>query len=100
MLASGKKHTVREFVEKSFAFVGTEIEWVGTRGSVEEVAIEKGSPEKVLVRIDPKYFRPTEVDLLLGSAAKAKRVLGWEPKIDRAEGLRRTLAYFQEQVDG
>jgi GDPmannose 4,6-dehydratase len=82
VIASGEKHTVREFVEKSFAYVGTEIEWVGTKGSVEEVGIIKGKePEKVVVRIDPKYFRPTEVDLLLGNPAKAKRVLGWEPSV-------------------
>ena len=56
--------------------------WVETHGSVEEVGVIKGEePEKVVVRIDPKYFRPTEVDLLLGNPAKAKRVLGWTPSI-------------------
>ena len=87
VIATGEMHTVREFVEKSFAYVGTEIEWVGTKGSVEEVGVIKGEePEKVVVRIDPKYFRPTEVDLLLGNPAKAKRVLGWTPSIT-FEGL-------------
>ena len=85
VIATGETHTVREFVEKSFAHVGVEIEWQGQRGSVDEVAVDKAS-SKVVVRIDPKYFRPTEVDLLLGDPAKAKRVLGWTPSIT-FEGL-------------
>ena len=78
VLATGETHTVREFVEKAFAVVGTTIEWKGEAGTVDEVGVDKANPDNVLVRIDPRYFRPTEVDLLLGDPAKAKKVLGWE----------------------
>ena len=78
VLATGETHTVREFVEKSFAHVGIFIKWMGERGSVEETGVDSADESRVLVRIDPKYFRPTEVDLLLGDPSKAKLVLGWE----------------------
>jgi GDPmannose 4,6-dehydratase len=77
VLATNETHTVREFVEESFKVLGEEIEWRG------EGASEKGylkSNGKEVVGIDPRYYRPTEVDLLLGDYAKAKRILGWEPK--------------------
>ena len=77
VLATGETHTVREFVEKAFAVVGTTIEWKGQKESVDEVGVDASNPERVLVRIDPRYFRPTEVDLLLGDPSKAKKVLGW-----------------------
>lgn len=78
VLATGETHTVREFVEKAFAYVDVDIKWIGKPGSLDEVGVDPESDDRVLVRIDPKYFRPTEVDLLLGDATKAKRVLGWE----------------------
>jgi GDPmannose 4,6-dehydratase len=74
VLATGEKHSVREFTEKAFAHVGKRIEW---RGSGAE---EKGFDAKtgrVLVEVDPRYFRPTEVDILLGDSSKAHRKLGW-----------------------
>ncbi len=77
VLATNETHTVREFVEEAFKVLGEEIEWRG------EGANEKGylkSSGKEVVGIDPRYYRPTEVDLLLGDYAKAKRILGWEPK--------------------
>ena len=75
VLATGETHTVREFVERAFAVVGVAIEW---RGEGEgEVGVD-ARDGKVRVAIDAAYYRPTEVDLLLGSPAKAKRVLGWE----------------------
>ena len=80
VLATGETHTVREFVEKAFAYIGIEIKWVGERGSVEELGVDTKDESRVLVRIDPKYFRPTEVDLLLGDPTKAKKELGWEAK--------------------
>jgi GDPmannose 4,6-dehydratase len=79
VLATNETHAVREFVENAFAFLGTTVEWKGERGSVEEVGVDKANPEHVLVKIDPKYFRPAEVDILIGDPAKAKRLLGWEP---------------------
>ncbi|GMH87676.1 hypothetical protein TrVE_jg2791 [Triparma verrucosa] len=78
VLATGETHTVREFVEKSFAYIGITITWIGERGSVEEKGVDSSDESRVLVQIDPKYFRPTEVDLLLGDPAKAKEKLGWE----------------------
>jgi len=78
VLATGETHTVREFVEKAFAHVGTTIKWTGPTGTVEETGVDANDESNVLVRIDPRYFRPTEVDLLLGDPTKAKEKLGWE----------------------
>lgn len=78
VIATGETHSVREFVEASFKFIGKFIEWRGS--GVNEVGIEKGT-EIVRVKVNPKYFRPTEVDLLLGDATKAKNMLGWTPKV-------------------
>ncbi|MFO7310104.1 MAG: GDP-mannose 4,6-dehydratase [Pseudomonadota bacterium] len=74
VLATGETHSVREFVELAFAEVGRTIIWQGQ--GVDEVGIDKASG-KTLVRIDPRYFRPTEVDLLLGDPTKAREKLGW-----------------------
>jgi GDPmannose 4,6-dehydratase len=74
VLATGEVHSVREFVEISFAHIGTAIEWSGT--GVDEQAVDRKSG-RMLVKVDPRYFRPTEVDFLQGDASKAKRVLGW-----------------------
>eukprot|EP00986_Skeletonema_menzelii_P009978 scaffold4677_cov157-Skeletonema_menzelii.AAC.4 len=78
VLATGETHTVREFVEKSFSVVFTTIKWIGSEGTVDEVGVDASDESRVLVRIDPRYFRPTEVDLLLGDPSKAKSVLGWQ----------------------
>ena len=78
VLATGETHTVREFVEKSFAVVGTTIKWMGDAGTVDEYGVDADDESNVLVRIDPQYFRPTEVELLLGDATKAKNKIGWE----------------------
>lgn len=75
VLATGETHAVREFVELAFAEVGCTIRWQGQ--GVDEVGVDANSGE-VLVRIDPRYFRPTEVDLLLGDPSKAKAKLGWQ----------------------
>eukprot|EP01036_Dinobryon_divergens_P003891 gene3891-5142_t len=74
VLATGETHSVREFVELAFAEIGRIIEWHGE--GVNEVGIDRKSGQ-TLVRVDPRYFRPTEVDLLLGNPAKAKEKLGW-----------------------
>jgi len=78
VVATGEMHSVREFIEKSFGHLGHTIVWKGK--GVDEVGIDKDS-NKVVVRIDPRYFRPAEVEQLLGNPAKAKRVLGWEPEV-------------------
>lgn len=77
VLATNETHTVREFIEESFAYFNEEIIWQGT--GVDEVGILK-SNNKTVVNINPRYFRPTEVDLLIGDYSKAKKDLGWEPK--------------------
>jgi GDPmannose 4,6-dehydratase len=82
VLATGETRSVREMVELSFAQVGRRIEWRGT--GVEETGVDAGSG-KTVVKIDPTYFRPTEVDLLVGDASKAHQVLGWKPKRTFAE---------------
>ncbi len=75
VLATGETHSVREFVELAFAEVGRKIGWQGK--GIHEVGVDSSTGDTV-VRIDSRYFRPTEVDLLLGDPSKAKRVLGWE----------------------
>lgn len=77
VLATNETHTVREFVEKAFKHAGVIIKWKGEPGTTEEVGVEEGNEDRVLVKIDPAYFRPTEVDLLIGDATKAKNKLGW-----------------------
>jgi GDPmannose 4,6-dehydratase len=77
VLATGESHSVREFVEKAFAHIGRAIVWQGS--GAEEKGIDK-STGKVLVEVDPRYFRPTEVDALLGDASKAHAKLGWRHK--------------------
>jgi GDPmannose 4,6-dehydratase len=77
VLATGETHTVREFVELAFGHIGRMIKWQG------EGDAEKGLDAKtgeVLVEVDPKLYRPAEVQSLLGDASKAKRALGWTPK--------------------
>jgi GDPmannose 4,6-dehydratase len=82
VLATNETHPVREFVEKAFACVGITIEWKNERGTVDEIGVDSKDHSRVLVRIDPKYFRPTEVDILIGSAAKAERTLVTRSVID------------------
>ena len=77
VLATGEAHSVREFVEKAFAYVGRTIIWRGS--GVEEKGFEKATG-RALVEIDPRYFRPTEVDALVGDASKARANLGWRHK--------------------
>jgi GDPmannose 4,6-dehydratase len=78
VLATGEMHTVREFIEKSFKVAHIDIVWEGI--STDEVGINKATGD-VVVRIDPKYYRPAEVDQLLGNPSKAKEKLGWEPTV-------------------
>jgi len=77
VLATNETHSVREFIERAFAHVGTTIKWIGE--GVDEIGVDASDESRVLVRIDPKYFRPTEVDILIGDPAKAKAQLGWTP---------------------
>jgi len=78
VLATGEAHSVREFVEKAFAFTGRKIEWQSKGES--ERGVEAGTG-RVLVEVDPRYFRPTEVDYLVGDPSKARRQLGWRHRV-------------------
>jgi GDPmannose 4,6-dehydratase len=78
VLATGEAHSVREFVEMAFAQVGIRIHWEGV--GVDEKGVDDGS-SRVLVRVDPRYFRPTEVDFLIGDASKARSKLGWKHRV-------------------
>ena len=82
VLATGETNTVRTFVELAFAETGIALEWTGD--GVDEVG-RCAKTGKTLVKVDPRYFRPTEVDLLIGDPAKAKRLLGWEATTTLAE---------------
>ncbi|PKM82466.1 MAG: GDP-mannose 4,6-dehydratase [Firmicutes bacterium HGW-Firmicutes-14] len=87
VIATGETHSVREFVELAFAEIGIGIEWCGE--GVKEQGIDRATGN-VLVEVDPRYFRPTEVDFLQGDSTKAKQKLGWEPKT-RFDELVRTM---------
>ncbi|HCP01756.1 MAG: GDP-mannose 4,6-dehydratase [Alphaproteobacteria bacterium] len=89
VLATGEAHTVREFVELAFAEVGRKIVWHGE--GVDEVG-EDAKTGETLIAIDPRYFRPTEVDLLLGDPTKAKRELGWEHTTPFAQLVKEMVA--------
>ncbi len=84
VIATGEYHTVREFATLAFHHAGIEIEWKGT--GLEEQGIDKATG-KVLIEVDPKYFRPAEVEQLLGDPSKAKALLGWNPRKTTFEQL-------------
>lgn len=88
VVATGETRMVREFVEAAFAAVDMEIEWQGT--GVDEVGIDKATG-KTVVKINPEFFRPAEVELLIGTPAKAERVLGWKREISFAELVSRMV---------
>lgn len=79
VLATGETHPVREFVNKCFDAVGITLKWEGSGLDEQGIDVKTG---KAVVKIDPKYFRPAEVDLLLGNPAKAERLLGWKRRVD------------------
>jgi GDPmannose 4,6-dehydratase len=82
VIATGETHSVREFIELSFQEVGVEIVWKGK--GVEEKGVNAATGEEV-INIDPRYFRPTEVELLLGDPTKAREKLGWQPEVSFKE---------------
>lgn len=85
VVATGEVHSVREFVEESFKLVGVNILWQGS--GVNEVGVDAKSGD-IVVAIDPRYFRPTEVEFLLGDSSKARRELSWTPKVGFKELVR------------
>ena len=85
VVATNEMHTVREFIEKSFGYLGMQIEWKGLGADEMGINAKNGN---VVVKIDPKYYRPTEVEQLLGDPSKAKAKLGWEPTVKFEELVR------------
>jgi GDPmannose 4,6-dehydratase len=77
VIATGETHTVREFIEEACKILDIDLEWKGQ--GIDEKGIDRKTG-KVIIEIDPRYFRPTEVDILLGDASKAEKILGWKPK--------------------
>jgi GDPmannose 4,6-dehydratase len=77
VIATGEQYSVREFVEEAAPYFGMNIRWEGE--DLDEIGIDKNSG-RVVIRVSPKYFRPAEVETLLGDASKAKEKMGWEPK--------------------
>jgi GDPmannose 4,6-dehydratase len=93
VLATGVTTSVRDFATKAFKTVDIEIEWKGE--GVNEIGVNKASGETI-VEVDPEYFRPTEVDLLLGDATRAKTELGWSPKTDLDQLIQEMMAADME----
>lgn len=106
VVGTGESHSVREFVEKAFGYVGVEIEWKGE--GVEEKGIVKSvdnawshvlRPGDIIIEIDPKYFRPTEVEHLQADITKAKEKLGWEPRTTFEELVMIMVDYDMKLLD-
>ncbi len=97
VLATGKSYSIREFAEKSARHLGYELIWEGK--DITEKGIDKNTG-KTIIEIDPKYFRPTEVDELIGNAEKAKRNLGWETKTDIDELVKIMMDYDKKEILG
>src|SRR6202790_2173794 len=95
VLATGETHSVREFVEKAFAHVGRRIEWHGS--GRDEIGLEAGT-KRILVEIDARYFRPTEVDFLCGDPSKARAKLGWSHRVSFDELVREMVDSDLETV--
>lgn len=89
VLATGVTTSIRDFVKMTFAELGIDLEWHGT--GVQEYAIDKATGQKV-VAVNPEFFRPAEVEILLGNATKAREKLGWTPKCDLAGLVREMVA--------
>jgi len=99
VLATGVTTTVRDFVEMSFAVIGITIVWKGEKGTVDEVGVDSADESRVLVKIDPRYFRPTEVDLLLGDPTKAYEKIGWKATTGLQELCREMVEYDLENPE-
>jgi len=107
VIATGEAHSVREFVDLAFSEVGIAIDWRGSgideKGIVSSISAKQGSELSmnigdVVVEVDPKYFRPTEVDILLGDPSKAMEKLGWKPKIAFRELVREMVSADIEEA--
>jgi GDPmannose 4,6-dehydratase len=95
VIATGEQHSVREFIEAAAAELDMDIEWKGS--GLDEVGVDRNSGREI-VAVDPRYFRPTEVDTLLGDPSKAKKVLGWEAQTSFADLVKEMVATDAELV--
>lgn len=95
VIATGETHSVREFVELAAQYVGYDLVWEGE--GIHEKGIDRKS-NRIIVEIDPRYFRPAEVDLLVGDATKAQRLLGWKPKTTFQQLVEIMMKYDLENV--
>lgn len=96
VIATGETHTVRELCETAFSVLGMDLFWKGK--GLEEIGINQQTG-KTVVRVDPKYFRPTEVDLLVGDISKAREKLKWEPQIKFSELVKRMVLHDLKELD-
>jgi GDPmannose 4,6-dehydratase len=110
VIATGVQHSVRQFVEIAAAHLGITLAWDGTgvneKGLVEAVDSNKAGGSianltagDVIVRVDPMYFRPAEVDTLLGNPAKAKSELGWQPRISFEDMVKEMISYDMKEAN-
>jgi len=100
VVGTGESHSVREFTKKAFEYVGVELEWkgqgtqeVGLISSAENKWLDFVKPGDIVIKIDPKYFRPTEVEYLQADITKAKKRLNWEPKVKFEELVKIMVDY-------
>ncbi len=93
VIATGEFHSVREFVTLAFNEAGINLEWVGNGIDEKGLDLKTG---KILVEVDARYFRPTEVDLLLGDPSKAERLLNWKRRVTFPELVKRMVHYDLE----
>lgn len=103
VIATGVQYSVRQFIEKAAAALGMQLRWEGE--GVNEIGYWINPPkvsgcfqEKAIIRIDPRYFRPTEVETLLGDPSKAKKKLGWEPEITLDQMIEEMVSCDQVQA--
>ena len=92
VIATGLQYSVKDFINEAAPYFGFNLEWMGE--GLDEIAIDKGT-KKTVIAVSDKYFRPTEVESLLGDATKAKEVLGWEPKTSFKELVEEMCIYGQ-----
>ena len=95
VIATGKQHSVRDFIDAAAGELGMDIEWKGS--GLDEVGIDRNTGREI-VAVDERYFRPTEVDTLLGDPSKAKKILGWEAKTSFADLVKEMVAADDELV--
>jgi GDPmannose 4,6-dehydratase len=95
VIATGEQHSVREFIEAAAGELGMDIEWRGS--GLDEVGVDRNTGREIIV-VDPRYFRPTEVETLLGDPSKAKRVLGWRARTSFADLVKEMVTADREGV--